>query len=239
MPSNKKVTVFVSIIIGIFLVLGLLWYYQSQGVIKVFPTPEERDASKILVIDRSKFKAAEGLDPKKFEEEIAKLEDLKKKVLSNLQDPVAWFNFGYAKDFLNDHEGAVAAWKKAFELQPLNFVTALNLGNVYQYFLKDPNQAEYYYKKALEIKPDYTGAYIGLMDVYRYNLKDKKSEFEPLCLAAVKNDALNAVTYYTGLVEFFVGEGNLAKARGYLAKIRDLKPASAADLEATYPALKP
>ncbi|MDP3993623.1 MAG: hypothetical protein U1C57_01770 [Candidatus Doudnabacteria bacterium] len=236
--SGRKVKIGAGIIGALIVLGGLLWYYQQQGFIKIFPTAEERAMKKILEIDRSKFRPAEGLDPQVFEGEIKKLEEQKAKVLSDPGNAQLWFDFGYTKEFLNDHEGAILAWEKSFALQPFNFVTAQNLGNTYQYFIKDWAKAEFYYRKVLELRPDHPQAYQGLIDLYRYNWPGRKSEVEPLLLEAIKNDPKNKLPYYITLVEFFADAGNVEKAKSYLAEVRALDESKVPDLLETYPILK-
>ena len=223
---------------GLTLVFLLLWYYQGQGFIKIFPTREERVMKKILEIDRSKFRSAEGLDLQVFESEIKKLEEEKAKVLADPGNAQLWFNFGYTKEFLNDHQGAIAAWEKSLELQPLNFVTAQNLGNTYQYFIKDWGKAEFYYGKVLELRPDHPQAYQGLIDLYRYNWPSKKNQVEPLLLEAIKNDPENKLPYYITLVEFFADEKDADKAKSYLEAVRVLDKSKVPELLESYPILK-
>lgn len=235
---QKKVKIASAALGGLIVLTGILWYYQQQGFVKIFPTAEDRRVKRILEIDRAKFTPAEGLAPETFEAEIGKLEEQKQRILKNLKDADAWFDFGYTKEFLNDHEGAVGAWEKSFELQTLNFVTAANLGNTYQYFLKDWEKAEFYYGKALEVRPDLTQAYQGLLDLYRYNWPGKKNHVEPLLLEAIKNDSPNKLPYYIALVEFFAGEGNAEKAKTYLQKVRELDESEIAELIEAYPILR-
>jgi len=173
-----------------------------------------------------------------FEEEIKKLEEEKAKVLSDPGNAQLWFDFGYTKEFLNDHQGAILAWEKSFALQPLNFVTAQNLGNTYQYFIKDWEKAEFYYGKVLELRPDHPQAYQGLIDLYRYNWPGRKSQVEPLLLAAIKNDPENKLPYNISLVEFFADENDAAKAKIYLENVRELDESQVPELVETYPILK-
>lgn len=236
--ETAKIKKISAIAVGaVILILGLLWYFQEQGFLKVFPTSEDRRVKKLLVIDESKFHPAEGLAQETFQENIKKLYDLRAQVLENRENSKLWFDFGYQKEFLNDHEGAAGAWEQAYSLQPENFVVAFNLGNVFQYFLKDYGRAEFYYQKALEIQPRYTSAYQGLADLYRFNWKEKQGELEPLLLKAMKNDEVNQATYLSLLVEFFAGSGDLATAKDYLAKLKGVNPVAAQDLLQNYPQL--
>ena len=166
------------------------------------------------------------------------VEDRRQKVIGNPQDAQAWFDFGYTKEFLNDHEGAAASWEKSFALQTLNFVTAANLANTYQYFLKNYERSEFYYRKALEIRPGYTPAYQGLSDLYRFNWTEKSDLLEPLMFDAIKNDPGNANAYTANLVEFFMQKNDVGKAREYLALLLEASPDLAQELIEIYPALK-
>lgn len=225
-------------VVVVVLVTAGLWYYQKQGFLKVFPTREDRTIKKILVIDESKLRAPEGLTEEQFQSERQKLYENRDRVLANRTDAKAWFDYGYSKEFWNDHESAVAAWEKAYALQDLNFVTTLNLANAYQYFLKNWEKAEFYYLKTLELQPDYTLAFQGLTDLYRFNWAEKQGEVESAYLRAARNDSSNAGEYYANLVEFFVRrEDGFNKAKQYLEEVKKLKPEAVADLLAAYPEL--
>jgi len=228
----------IAAVVAVLVLMGL-WYYQRQGFIKIFPTREDRAVKKILTIDETKLKGPVGLTDEQAAAEKQKLYESRDKVLANQDDAKAWFDYGFSKEFWNDHESAVAAWERSFALQPLNFVTALNLGNTYQYFLKDAPRAEYYYEKVLELQPDYTSAHQGIIDLYRFNWPEKRGETERVVLRAIKGDPGNTVAYNVILVEFFALEGgNITKAKQYLEEVRRLKPEDAAELVANYPELQ-
>ncbi len=237
MIFGKKQKIFLGIVGGLAVVFGLLAYFQSQGILTVFPTAEDRRLKQILVIDRSKFAKPDGLPDEQFQAKITELSALQKRAQDNLDDADRWFDFGSAKEFLNDHEGAASAWERSFELQPLNFVTAGNLGNVYQYFIKNWQKADFYYHKALEVRPDYTLAYQGLADLYRFNWKEKQSQFEPQMLEAVQKDPQNRATYYGDLVEFFATR-DLPTAKKYFEEVKKINPKAAAGLLDSYPQLQ-
>lgn len=236
--NKKLVIIAVSVIAGIALILGLLYYYQSQGYLKIFPNTQDREIKDLLTIDRSKFSAAQGLSAEKFEQKIKELETQKQAVLASPADAQAWFLFGHSLEFLNDHAGAAAVWEKAYELQPLNFVITVNLGNVYQYFLKDYARSELYYKKTIEIQPGLTASYLGLMDLYSYNLKEKQSELEPTVELAAENDSGNAGKYYTTYAEFLARFGDISRAKIYSAKAKPLDIKAYNELVEAYPELK-
>jgi tetratricopeptide (TPR) repeat protein len=236
---KKKIVITLGVIIGVCIVVfGLLWYYQGQGILKIFTNASDRQMAKILKIDESKFVAAQGMTDEQFQGQIKKLYEQKALVQKSPNDPQVWFDFGYYKEFLNDHAGAVLAWDKTLELQPSHFVAAANLGNIYQYFLKDYAKAEQYYLQSLQYRQDFTTAYQGLMDLYRFNWKEQQGKYEPLVLLAIQKDTSNAGAYYVALVEFFASKKDFVKAKEYLATVRSVKPDAVKDLLDTYPELK-
>src|SRR3989344_387108 len=134
---SKTTKIIIGVIIAIIAVVGLLYYYQSQGFIKVFPTSQDREINRALEIDESKFSAAEGLSEEAFNAKIEELKQQKDVVKDNPDDANAWLRFGNLKEFLNDHEGAILAWQQTVLVQSVNFIAVLNIANNYQYFIKD------------------------------------------------------------------------------------------------------
>lgn len=241
MKNFKKIAIILLIILAVGLVaLGALWYYQSQGMIKIFPTKSELDDQKILTIDRSKFTPPENASEEKVETAIQNLYKLKEEILKDPSKSDLWAQFGYYKDYLNDLDGAEAAYKKSLEVGPYNTVPAANLGNLYLYFKKDYVQAEYYYLYVLEIEKDSNAAFEGLMDLYRYADGTRTQKYEPLVLKAIKDDSPNKVRYYSQLVEFFADKPtqNLAKAKTYLAELKKIDQEAANVVIKRFPELR-
>ncbi|OGE80367.1 MAG: hypothetical protein A2826_02835 [Candidatus Doudnabacteria bacterium RIFCSPHIGHO2_01_FULL_43_23] len=234
MKIGKKVGIVIGIVLAILLVL---WYLQSQGLVKVFPTSDERAVKKIVEIDESKFSPAEGLSAENYQAKIDELYIARQEVLEDPTNPNKWMLFGNILEFLNDHTKAIEAWEKVLEYQELNFAAAQNIATNYQYFLRDFEKAEEYYLKAFTGRPDYTPAYQGLMDLYRYNLTSKKDQYEPIVLQAIKHDVTNASSYYAALVDFFADNGDFEKAREYLDDVEATNPQAAATLRQDYPEL--
>jgi tetratricopeptide (TPR) repeat protein len=241
--SDKKRKILITIAIAfvaLLIISALLFYYQKQGIIKIFPTEEEKTIKTALEIDLKKFQPAEGLDSESFEKVINELIMKKEVVLVDPKNPTAWHDFAALKQFLNDHQGAADAWEMSYKLQPYNFRTALNLATTYQYFIKDFEKSEYYYKKVLELQPGMTSAFEGLMDLYRYNLKNENDKYEPLVLQAIEGDPANTAGYYSNLVSFYMSKENLDedKAIKYWKEVNNLDSAKALAILEDYPKLK-
>ncbi|MBN1778954.1 MAG: hypothetical protein JW816_01920 [Candidatus Buchananbacteria bacterium] len=239
--SKKMVVRIVAVaILAIVVVFGVLFYYQSQGLIKVFPTAKDFEIRKLTSIDENKFRPAEGLDMKIFDDKISQLQNLRSEILKDPENPSNWDDFAQIKEFLNDHQGAIDAWEMAYQLQPYNFRTTYNLANVYQYFIKDYQKAEEYYLETLELQPGLTIAYQGLMDLYRYNLPDSQDKYEPIVLQAIEKNSANSVEYYSQLISFFESKNNqdLDKAKAYYSELKKIDPKKAASVLGNYPNLK-
>ena len=226
----SKPKIVIIIVIAAAAVLGLLYYYQQQGFIDIFPTAQDREINRALEIDESKFSAAEGLSEEAFNAKIEELKQQKDVVKDNPDDANAWLRFGNLKEFLNDHEGAIVAWKQTVRVQSVNFIAVLNIANNYQYFIKDLPKAEEYYRRALEIDKSLTQGYQGLIDLYRFNWKEKRGELEQLLIDGANNDAPNAVAYLRLLVETQLQDGRIEQARGYLAQLEQQDPEAAEKL---------
>jgi len=237
--QKKILIVLATIILAVLAITGLLFYYQKQGLVNIIPTAQEQTVSQLLKIDKSKFKPAEGESEADFQKEIEQLEVLRDQLKNDNENAALWFTYASSKHYLNDHEGAVAAWEYAFTLAPSDFRIPLNLGNTYQYFLKKTDLAEANYLKALEIRPDLTLAYQGLMDLYMFNWKEKSDKYEPLMLDAIQKDAPNKRVYIEGLIDFFVRSDlkDLSKAKKYLADLKVIDSNKANELIAAFPEL--
>lgn len=231
---DKRFKIVAAVIAIGLVVLGLLYYYQSQGLIDIFPTAEDKRIEQILKIDETKFAWPEGLTQEQYDKKLVEIIEEKKKLEDNPTDPTTWVKFGNGLEFLNAHEQAIEAWKQALTLQPQNFLAAGNIATTYQYFIRDFKNAEFYYYKALEAMPDLTLAFQGLTDIYRYNMKDL-DKLEQIMQVAINNDPTNASVYLSALVEAYADEGDSVKAKEYLARVKEINQQAAAELVEHYP----
>ncbi len=219
--QGKKKQVIGVVIVALIFILGLLWYYQQEGYVDIFPTAEDREAKKLLKIDESKFSRADGLTDEQYQSKLDELKTLRQDVLDN-PSVGTWFAYGGALDFFNDHEGAIAAWKKALEYQEVNFVALNNIATNYQYFIEDYPKAEEYYLRALEIRADYPNAFEGLADLYQYNWAEQEEKFLPLIERALVNDRLNTVRYYNRVIRYLAKKGEFETAQEYLDRLKQV-----------------
>jgi tetratricopeptide (TPR) repeat protein len=80
------------------------------------------------------------------------------------------FDEGIAASKENNHDGAIAAFSRAAEINPNCSDCQYNLGFSYSQ-KKDYEKAEAAYKKAIELRPEYAEAYNGLATIYNAQRK--------------------------------------------------------------------
>lgn len=236
----KKSSKIVLISAGVFVaIIGILAYYQSQGFLKVFPSLFEWRQKQALKIDEDKFIAPEGTDEKRLKEIMDKVYETKEDVESDPSKSGAWLDFGNALEQLNDHEGAIEAWKISYELTP-TYLAASNIASVYQYFILDFEQAEDYYYRALDLSPANSVAFDGLIDLYRYNLKEKQYQLEAITQQAIRENPQSETYYLQGLIDFFADleTRDIEKAKKYFERYKELDAQNAQYFLDTYPVLR-
>ena len=74
----------------------------------------------------------------------------------------AYLELGFACKNLKQDDDAIAAYKKAIELDPKSHVPLNGIGEVYRDNKKDMNEAMNWYRKSLAINPDERKAHFGL-----------------------------------------------------------------------------
>lgn len=204
---NKKIIIIISLLVLISGLLIIGWSLTRQD-------EENNQAYEILSIDESYFKFKDRLEPEDYQEALDQLNLGKEQIEKDSQGPIAWYYFGYYKNYLGDREGARLAWEEAFELNPKRFTTSNNLADLYANYIKDYDRAEFFYLKSLDITPNYSG-YMKLADLYQYKIPEKKEKIEPLLLEAAEKDPDNKLDYFRYLAEYFEKEGYQQKIDEY------------------------
>jgi tetratricopeptide (TPR) repeat protein len=87
------------------------------------------------------------------------------------------FQLGVAYGTKENHDGAMAEFKKAIELDPKLIAAHFNLANVYS-LKKMPGEAQKEYEKTIELDPKFADAYLNLGVIYRYQKKDNAKAVE-------------------------------------------------------------
>lgn len=99
----------------------------------------------------------------------------------------AWQELGTLRKFIEDYEGASAAWKYALLLNPGSMITNLNLAGLYGYFIRDFSTAEKYYRLAIEHSPSSLQAYGQAYEFFDGVVRDKEKAVGIIDLGLTNN----------------------------------------------------
>lgn len=83
-----------------------------------------------------------------------------------------WLILGIYRKTIGDYQGAREIWEYTVALQPGNFISYNNLGDLYAFYLKDNKKAEQNFNKAIELSPNRIQVYNSFYEFYRYVMKD-------------------------------------------------------------------
>lgn len=85
----------------------------------------------------------------------------------------AWYDLAIYRKIISDYKGAAEVWEFTKEIQPDNFVSYHNLGDLYAYFDRDLKKAEANFLLALEKDPKNVDEYRAVADFYVTALQNK------------------------------------------------------------------
>lgn len=94
----------------------------------------------------------------------------------------AWDNLGICRRKQNNLDGAIEAYNKSLEIDPLGMVPLQNIAIVYIY-KKDYDNAIKAYERMATIHPDDPEIYYGIGAIYTYNKPDMEKALRNLCKA--------------------------------------------------------
>ena len=122
---------------------------------------------------------------------------------------------GSAYDQLDQFDDALAAHKKAVEIDPESFQAWNNLGNAY-FYLGNLKEAESSHKRAINLNPEYAFAYASLGAVY-VSRNEPEAAIEVLNEAIRLNETIatahaNLALAYALLGQFDIAESSLQRA---------------------------
>ena len=154
--------------------------------------------------------------------EIEKLYLSIKNDISNLNN---WIQLGILKEEIKDYEGARQVLEFASQLNPKNFISYQNLGDLYGFYLKDPIKAEQNYLKSIENDLTNIDAYLNLSDVYWSGAKEERAKIEGLLLRGIQvNLGDNQMPLMGRLSRYYEEIGDIKNAIVYYEKIYTAHP---------------
>jgi tetratricopeptide (TPR) repeat protein len=134
--------------------LCLLCVLQARGLAAIVPGQESTSPTHGADVPKLLHAAQDALGRNDFG---TAADVLKQVVAAQPTLTAAWFDLAYAYTGLHKHEEAVAAYRKALELDPNLFEVRLNLGILLMQ-VNDPQSALEHLEKAATLKPDHVRA---------------------------------------------------------------------------------
>ncbi|MES2134635.1 MAG: hypothetical protein V4449_00105 [Patescibacteria group bacterium] len=138
-----------------------------------------------------------------------------------------WLDMGVIYHSANDFEGARDIWLFLVQVisAPESAVVYDNLGKLYKFDIKDFAKSEEYFKKSIQIDSTSITPYIELFELYREPYKANTSAAADILITASKKFPTNPDPFVL-LGLYYRDQQDVAKARSYLEKGRDLAKAA-------------
>lgn len=221
MNSRKKNLVII-LMLGI---AALVLFYLGGGIfIRQKKTYYER-YNKLYALDFSRVSDITNEERKKYLEDLEVYRGLLEK--GEKGDLVKSFiGLAFLKEQTLDYKTAEQALILAGEVDPNNFVSFGNLGNLHFYFTKDYPKAEQAYLKAIDNYPFGIDYYRDLGNLYQYHYDDIKKK-EEVVIRAVRNNPRDPDAFKLA-ISFYIEQKDKDKAVWYHNLLKDISPEAAA-----------
>jgi len=211
MKSKKLFLLFILLIVA-----GAIFYFWSTREDGSLPTPEETAEELFNITSPADFNEYEL---SRFNE---KLEDLKKMYEQDKEDTNFWLGLGNLRNFVRDYRGAIAAYQKCLEINPLNIVANINIADIYEKKLEDFSQAEEYYKRAIDNQFNNPDLYNRLGRLY-YLKMERPAEAEKTFLEGLQK-ADNYPDLLVALINFYKQQNRTEDEIKYIKILLELYP---------------
>lgn len=143
---------------------------------------------------------------------LVDLEKIISAIKKDYKDVDNWTQLGLTRHVLGDDIGASEAWEYAKLLDPENYQTWENLGDLYQSDLKNYMKAEENFKKVIALKPDYSRGYSNLIYLYTNSMKEKSGQIPEVYKNGITANPDN-VDLMVSLADYYKEQGNVAEAK--------------------------
>jgi len=126
------------------------------------------------------------------------------------------------RNFVRDYRGAIAAYQKCLEINPLNIVANINIADIYEKKLEDFSQAEEYYKRAIDNQFNNPDLYNRLGRLY-YLKMERPAEAEKTFLEGLQK-ADNYPDLLVALINFYKQQNRTEDEIKYIKILLELYP---------------
>lgn len=133
-----------------------------------------------------------------------------------------WITIGNMYEFAEDYDRAISAYAHVEELNPLEYISQINIAYIYENYKKDYKKAEEYYKKVLEMNPNSPDNYSNLARLYDLKM-DRAEDAERVYLEGLTKTK-NYPDLLVMLIRFYQKHANAEKVAEYSKLLLRLHP---------------
>ena len=210
--KNKKLFLLVVLL----LIIGAIFYFWSERKDNSIQTLEEQEEQLFNISPPTDF------DEYQIDRVNGKLGDLKEMYQKDKEDTNFWIGLGNLRNFVRDYQGAISAYQKCLEINPLNIVANINIADVYEKKIEDFAKAEEYYQKAIDNQFNNPDLYNRLGRLY-YLKMDWPAEAEKTFLQGLEKTD-NFPDLLVGLINFYKQQNRTEDEIKYIKILLELYP---------------
>lgn len=211
MKSKKLLLLVVLLIIA-----GAIFYFWPERKDNSVQTLEENEEQLFNISPPADFNEYE------IDRVNGKLGDLKEMYEKDKEDTNFWIGLGNLRNFVRDYQGAISAYQKCLEINPLNIVANVNIADVYEKKLNDFPKAEEYYQKAIDNYFNSPDLYNRLARLYYLKMERPNAAEETFLLGLEKTN--NYPDLLVGLINFYKQQNRTEDEIKYIKILLELYP---------------
>jgi len=204
------------LLVVLLIIAGAIFYFWPERKDNSILTPEEQEEQLFNISPPADFNEYE------IDRVSGKLGDLKEMYEQDKEDTNFWIGLGNLRNFVRDYQGAISAYQKCLEINPLNIVANVNIADVYEKKLKDFAKAEEYYQKAIDNYFNNPDLYNRLAPLY-YLKMEQPAEAERTFLEGLQKTN-NYPDLLVGLINFYKQQNRTEDEIEYIKILLELYP---------------
>lgn len=145
---------------------------DSSGIAEI-PKPIP-DLDRVII----KSPLSVNVTEKDVESASVKVKELQTILKNNPNNFAVWLDLAMYQKLGGDYDGAIISWEYASRLNPKDYVSIANIGNLYAYYIKDNTKAILYYERAISKSPYQVYLYTQLAGIYLDIMNNKAKAME-------------------------------------------------------------
>ena len=126
----------------------------------------------------------------------------------------AWNNLALYRKAIGDHEGARLVWEYLNTMSPDNFISFVNLGDLYHFYLKNYSKSEANFLQAIKNGPVEMNTYLGLHELYKLSYRKETTRAADILKQGLAK-APKSIDLMITLASYYKEKGDTSNARTY------------------------